>query len=59
MLQMIHARKHAAKKEDRYDLFSSLLDAANDESDGQPTLVDSELIGTVRALFNRTYNLRR
>ncbi|KZV61166.1 cytochrome P450 [Peniophora sp. CONT] len=47
MSQMIDSRKHAEKKEERYDLFSSLLDAANDDSDGEPKLTDSELIGNI------------
>ena len=42
---MIQTRRHAEKKEERYDRFSSLLEAANDDSDGEPKLADSELAG--------------
>lgn len=45
MLEMIYARKSAEKKEERYDLFSSLLDASEDEEDGQAKLTDRELLG--------------
>ncbi|KAK0437997.1 cytochrome P450 [Armillaria borealis] len=46
MLEMIRARR-TSEKEERYDLFSSLLDA-NDEEDllgGDTTLSDQELLG--------------
>ena len=43
MLEMIHARKTAEKKEERYDLFSSLLDASEEEDDA--ALTDRELLG--------------
>ena len=48
MLEMIHTRKTASneKKEGRYDLFSSLLDA-RDEEDGAK-LTDQELLGMWR-----------
>lgn len=45
MLEMIYARRNAEKKEERYDLFSSLLDASEDDSDGQTKLTDQELLG--------------
>ena len=46
MLEMIKARRQAEKKEERYDLFSSLLDANEEElEEGQIRLFDSELIG--------------
>lgn len=45
MMEMIRARREAEKKEERYDLFSSLLDANADECEGEPSLADSELIG--------------
>jgi hypothetical protein len=45
MLEMVEARKNADKGEQRYDLFSGLLDAAQDELDSGVTLSDEELIG--------------
>ena len=46
MLEMIRARRQSEKKEERYDLFSSLLDANEEELEpGQIRLQDSELIG--------------
>ena len=43
---MIRLRRQSEKKEERYDLFSSLLDASSDESDDGSALSASELIGT-------------
>lgn len=43
MSEMIRDRQ-AAKKETRYDLFSSLLEANNEDSD-DAKLTESELIG--------------
>ena len=45
MTEMVQARRFAEKKEEQHDLFSSLLDANEDESDGQARLTDSELLG--------------
>ena len=47
MVEMIHSRRSSKKKEERYDLFSSLLDASEEEdlSSGETKLKDSELIG--------------
>lgn len=45
MLEMVEARRNANKVEERYDLFSGLLDAAQDELDSEATLSDEELIG--------------
>ncbi|PSR70454.1 hypothetical protein PHLCEN_2v13705, partial [Hermanssonia centrifuga] len=46
MMEMIRARQTAEKKEERYDLFSSLLDAnEEDEVDGQAKLTNQELLG--------------
>ncbi len=42
---MVEARRNADKVEERYDLFSGLLDAARDESDNEAGLSDEELIG--------------
>nr|BAL05196.1 cytochrome P450 [Phanerodontia chrysosporium] len=47
MLEMIQARRSSEKKEERYDLFSNLLDASEDESDGQARLADEELLGNI------------
>ena len=44
MMELVQQRKNADTKEERYDLFSSLLDP-NDE-DAEVTLTDSELLGT-------------
>lgn len=46
MLEMIRARR-TAEKEERYDLFSSLLDANDDEDllEGETKLTDRELLG--------------
>ena len=47
MSQMIHSRKRTGMKEERHDLFSNLLDAANENSNaGNLSLTDSELMGT-------------
>jgi hypothetical protein len=45
MLEMMEARRNADKVEERRDLFSGLLDAAQDELDSEATLSDEELIG--------------
>ncbi|TDL22809.1 cytochrome P450 [Rickenella mellea] len=47
MQDMIDERKNAEKKVERYDLFSSLLDASDEESDGFAKLSDSELRGNI------------
>ncbi|KIP05980.1 hypothetical protein PHLGIDRAFT_119388 [Phlebiopsis gigantea 11061_1 CR5-6] len=49
MREMIHARRTAEKKEERYDLFSSLLEASEDELDGTGSvkLTDQELLGNI------------
>lgn len=46
MLEMIHARKTGESKEERCDLFSSLLDASDNE-EGNARLADRELLGTL------------
>lgn len=45
MMEMVNNRRNAEKKEERYDLFSSLLDASEDDLDGQTKLTDRELLG--------------
>ena len=49
MRDMIDARKGSQKREERYDLFSSLLDANMDEELAKTggTLADSELLGNI------------
>ncbi|PSR70452.1 hypothetical protein PHLCEN_2v13703 [Hermanssonia centrifuga] len=46
MTEMVQARRNAEKKEERYDLFSSLLDASEGEQDGGAILTDRELLGS-------------
>jgi cytochrome P450 len=43
LLEMISKRRNAERKEERYDLLSSLLDASADD----PTFTDRELIGNI------------
>lgn len=45
MIEMIHHRKSLGSKEEKYDLFSNLLDANEDESGGRVKLTDRELLG--------------
>jgi len=45
MLEMVEARRNADKTEQRYDLFSGLLDAAQDDLDNEAALSDQELLG--------------
>jgi hypothetical protein len=42
---MVEARRYKDKVEERYDLFSSLLDATQDELGSEAALDDEELIG--------------
>ena len=42
---MVEARKDVDKVEERYDLFSGLLDAAEDELGSEAALSDDELMG--------------
>lgn len=46
MSEMIQNRRTVEKKEERFDLFSSFLDA-NDDPDDPDTLTDRELMGNV------------
>ncbi|KAI0052106.1 cytochrome P450 [Auriscalpium vulgare] len=46
MLEMVRARRTAEKKEERYDLFSSLMDASEGEN-GESILTDRELTGNI------------
>jgi hypothetical protein len=45
MLEMVHARRTSGEAEERYDLFSGLLDASYEEVDDGGVLNDDELIG--------------
>jgi hypothetical protein len=45
MLEMVEDRRNGEKVEERYDLFSGLLDAARAGPDNGPVLSDEELIG--------------
>lgn len=58
MLEMINARKTAEKKEERYDLFSSLLDASDGE-DGSAKLTNQELLGKFGEEMCCSVGLRR
>ena len=45
MLEMVETRRSGDKVEERYDLFSGLLDAAQDELDNGAMLSEEELVG--------------
>lgn len=45
MLEMIAARRSSEKKEERFDLFTGLLDASDQDADGSAKLTDMELLG--------------
>jgi hypothetical protein len=45
MQEMVEARRNADEVEERYDLFSGLLDAAQDDAGSGSALSDDELIG--------------
>ncbi|TDL22814.1 cytochrome P450 [Rickenella mellea] len=47
MQEMIDERRNAERKVERYDLFSSLLDASEEGEDGSTKLTDTELRGDV------------
>ncbi|KAJ7917508.1 cytochrome P450 [Mycena leptocephala] len=48
MFDMIKARRESEKKEERYDLFSQLLDASQEETeDGAAQVSDRELVGNI------------
>lgn len=51
MFEMIRKRRESEKKEERYDLFSQLLDASQAETDdGMPQITDRELVGMLTPL---------
>lgn len=45
MIEMVKERRNSDEKGERYDLFSSLLDANEGESDNHAKLTDRELRG--------------
>jgi hypothetical protein len=45
MAEMVEARRNGEKAEQRHDLFSGLLDAAQDEPGSEAALRDEELFG--------------
>jgi hypothetical protein len=45
MLEMVEARRNADKVEERYDLFSGLLDEAQDEPDDEAAITEEVVIG--------------
>ena len=45
MVEMIDVRRNAETREERYDLFSGLLDAADEGLDGAAAITEQELIG--------------
>ena len=45
MLEMVETRRNGDKVEQRYDLLSGLLDAAQDENGSEAALNDDELMG--------------
>jgi len=45
MLEMVEARRTSSEAEQRYDLFSGLLDASQEELDDGGVLSDEELMG--------------
>jgi cytochrome P450 len=52
MMEMIEDRRSAEKKEERSDLFTSLLDAGDEEGEGK--LTDNELLGALSGLSLKT-----
>ena len=44
---MVESRRNVDKVQERYDLFSGLLDAARDGPDSYAALTDEELIGGI------------
>ena len=57
MVEMVEARRNADKVEQHHDLFSSLLDAAQDEPDNRAALNEEELMGKyIIALLEASYS---
>ena len=53
MLEMIRKRRSGEKREERHDLFSGLLDAADEEAGEKGAISDRELLGEIA--FVRTF----
>ncbi|VDB86106.1 unnamed protein product [Peniophora sp. CBMAI 1063] len=47
MLEMIRSRRSGDKRDERHDLFSGLLDAADEEAGGRVAISDRELMGNI------------
>jgi hypothetical protein len=45
MLEMVEARRNAGKVEERYDLFSGLLDVSQGVPDDEAAITEEEIIG--------------
>ena len=58
MLEMIEQRRRSPEKVERYDLFSSLLDANEEDFDGEPKLTDRDLLGKLTIPATRPENSR-
>ena len=52
MVEMVDARRSAESKEERHDLFSGLLDAAQDDPDGSVAITEEELIGKCQLTYH-------
>lgn len=56
MFDMIKARRESEKKEERYDLFSQLLDANQEETEeGGAQMSDRELVGASTSAVSFLY----
>ena len=53
---MIYARRHADVKEERYDMFSGLLHAAQGDLDGSQAITEQELFGKVTMPYRSRKN---
>jgi len=55
MLEMVEARRKSDKTEQRHDLFTGLLDAAEEEPDNGVALSDQELLGKYLMLMSHCF----
>ena len=59
MFEMIESRRKAEKKEERSDLFSSLMDAADEDAMGSVNkITDRELVGNIFIFLYVLYSER-
>lgn len=58
MQNMIDDRRNAEKKEDKADLFTTLLDANDEEADRKLRLTDGDLMGTFLDILLRRFYSR-